>query len=334
MDWSKGFSATYYMSIVDRVTWRDIARVEITGGSIDRETDGLMQSADIDCVNYPHGEEQYIRIYLDVRQTGGGAHVPLFTGLATTPENEYNGRMKKNAVQCYSVLKEAEDILLPLGYYVQAGIDAGAVVARLLSGISAPVTVADNAPAIRETIVAGDDETYLSMVQKIVAAVNWRIRITGAGVIHVEPVPADAVATFDPLGNDCIETEITVTRDWYNCPNVFRAINDTLTAIARDDAEDSPLSVINRGREIWRQDTACELAENESIAEYAARRLREEQQTAVIASYKRRFSPDIMPGDLIFLKYPQQGLNGRYRVTSQSIDLGHGATTSEDVTNE
>ena len=334
MDWSKGFSASYYMALIDRVTWRDIGRLEITGGSIDRETSGLMQSADVDCVDFPEGGERYVRIYLDVRQAGDGAHVPLFTGLATTPEDEYNGSRKKNTVQCYSVLKEADDVLLPLGYYVQAGINAGSIIRRLFSGISAPVAIAEKPPALSDTIVADNAETYLSMVQKVIAAINWRIRITGAGVIHVEPIPTETAATFDPLGNDCIETEISVSHDWFNCPNVFRAINDTLTAIARDEDASSPFSIENRGREIWLQDTACELADNESIAEYAARRLREEQQTAVSASYRRRFMPDIMPGDVVFLKYPKQGLNGRYRVTSQSIDLGYGATTSEEVENE
>lgn len=334
MDWSKGYSASYYIAVVDPVTWRDIERLELKGGSIDREPDGLMHSADLDCNDFPTGEELFIRVYLDARQDGDGAHVALFTGLATTPEDEYNGNLRQNAVQCYSVLKEAEDILLPLGYYVAAGVDSGTAISRLLSVVRAPVEIAEDTPALTENIIADDSETNLSMAQKIVKAINWRMRITGEGVIMIEPMPTDAVATFDPLGNDCIESEITVTRDWFNIPNVFRAICDTLTAIARDDSEDSPFSTVSRGREIWAQDNSCELADNESIAEYADRRLKEEQQTAVTASYKRRFMPEIMPGDVIYLKYPRQGLNGMYRVSSQSIDLGYGATTSEEVTSD
>lgn len=333
MDWSKGLSARYYMEIVDAVTWHDIQRIEITGGHIDRETDGMMQSADIGCRDFPTNEELYVRVYLDARQTGDAANVPLFTGLASAPDDDYNGNIKSNTVKCYSVLKAADDVLLQRGYYVPAGINAGDILTRLLDVVPAPVEVADDAPNLSASIVADEDDSCLDMAMKVVAAINWRIRLTGRGKIIIEPLPSEAVATFDPNDNDCLETAITVSNDWYSCPNVFRAISDDLTAIARDDAEDSPLSTVNRGREIWMQDTNCNLADDESIGQYAARRLREEQQNAFSATYTRRFQPDIMPGDLIYLKYPKQGLNGLFRVKSQSIDLGYGAATSEEVTN-
>lgn len=332
MDWSKGFSALYHMTRVDPVTWRDIERIEITGGSIQRESDGMMQSADIDCKDIDSGE-QYIRVYLDARQGGDGEHVALFTGLATTPGRDFNGNVSDCTVECYSVLKAADDMLLDRGYYVPAGIGADVIMKKLLSVIPAPVSVADGAPTIGASIVADEDDTYLDMAQKVAEAINWRMRVTGYGEIIIEPYPTEAAATFDPLDNDIIENAITVTYDWYSCPNVFRAIDEDLTAVARDDSEDSALSTINRGREIWMQDTSCNLADNESIGQYAARRLREEQQNALSGSYKRRFQPDLMPGDMVYLKYPKQGLNGLFRITSQSIALGYGATTSEDIVN-
>lgn len=334
MEWSKGFTALYYMTMIDPVTWRDLERVEITGGSIARETDGMMHSADVSCTDFPAGEERYIRIYLDARQTGNGENVPLFTGLAITPDDDFNGALKTNNVQCYSVLKAADDVLVPRGYYVPAGIGADVILMKLLEVIPAPVTVEDGAPSLLASIVADEDDSYLDMAQKVVTAINWRMRLTGRGEVIIEPIPTEAAATFDPLDNDMIETQITVSHDWYSCPNVFRAIDEDLTAVARDDAEDSPLSTVNRGREIWMQDTSCALNDNESIGQYALRRLREEQRHALTASYKRRFHPDIMPSDLIYLKYPKQGLNGIFLVSSQTIDLGYGATTSEEVVNE
>ena len=116
MDWGKGYSATYYLAQVDPVTWRDIARIEITGGSINREKTGLIESADIDCTGYDDGE-RWIRVYLDARQNGAAEHVPLFTGLATSPEDEIDGTRVENALQCYSVLKPADDVLLLRGWY-------------------------------------------------------------------------------------------------------------------------------------------------------------------------------------------------------------------------
>ena len=110
------------------------------------------------------------------------------------------------------------------------------------------------------------------------------------------------------------------------------AIDDDMTGIARDDSPDSPLSTVNRGREVWEQEDNCDLADNETIAEYAQRMLREAQRVSQTASYDRRYIPDIVPGDIVMLRYPAQGLDGPYVVESQDIDLGYSATTSEEVT--
>ena len=67
------------------------------------------------------------------------------------------------------------------------------------------------------------------------------------------------------------------------------------------------------------------------VAEYATRRLPELQQVATTASYTRRFDPNVTAGDRIRLSYPEQGLQGIFRTTSQKIDLGYCADTEEEV---
>ena len=51
----------------------------------------------------------------------------------------------------------------------------------------------------------------------------------------------------------------------------------------------------------------------------------------VSVSYNRRFNPDVMVSDIVRLQYPHLGISGDYRVVSQSIELGSGARTSEEV---
>ena len=330
MDWSKGYSATYYMTRVDPITWRDIGRVNLTGGTISREPDGLMESADIECVGYEDGE-QWVRVYLDARQTGSGTHEPLFTGLATSPDDEIDGTRVDNKLECYSVLKPAEDVLLLRGWYAGRGANGATVVRQLLSVSPAPIVCETGAPLLSESIIAEAGESRLSMAHKVMQAIDWRIRIDGDGTVHIEPKPTETSAVLDPLTNDVIEPGIKVSNDWYGCPNVFLAIEDDLTAIARDDSPDSALSTVNRGREVWMCEDGCDLADNETIAEYANRRLREEQQYEQTASYDRRYLPDVRPGDLIRMRYPSQGLDGVYQVSSQKIDLGYAARTSEEV---
>ena len=104
-----------------------------------------------------------------------------------------------------------------------------------------------------------------------------------------------------------------------------------MTAVARDDSEVSALSTVVRGREVWMEETNCDMNDGESIEEYALRRLKEEQARSTAISYSRRFLPDIGPGDLIKLNYPAQSLQGVYKISEQTIELGYGAKMTEEV---
>lgn len=332
MNWNSGFSAAYYAAILDADTFREIGRLEITGGKINHKADGLRESADIDCVNYEQGTERWIRIYLDARQGRASAHVPLFTGLACSPSRNIEGLLETSTLQCYSVLKPAQDILLDRGYYVIKGQNGAAVLKELLSVTPAPVVITAEAPTLRSTIIAENGETRLTMADRILGAMGWRMTVKGDGTIQIGPEKLTAVATFDPLNNDCVEPKIKVERDWYECPNVFRAMSDDMTAVARDDDPGSPLSTVGRGREIWAEDTSAKLNSGEDIAAYARRRLKELQSVALLADYDRRYNPDVNVGDLIRLHFPKQGLDGVFRVEAQTVDLGYGAKVNEEVT--
>lgn len=331
MDWEKGYTAQYYMSVVDPATWRDIERIEITGGSISKESTGLLQSADVDCVKYVQGMERWVRIWLTARQDDSSEHVALFTGLACSPDRDINGNFESNKVQCYSVLKPADDILLERGWYAPSGFDGASLIKRLLSVCPAPVEPVEESPQLKSSIIAEDGETRLTMVWKILKAINWRLKINGKGEITIIPITETPSYYIDAIEHDIIEPKITATRDWYACPNVFRAIEDDLVAIARDDSPDSFLSTVNRGREVWMEETNCDLNEDETVADYAVRRLREEQEVSHVVSYARRYIPDIEPSDLVTLSLPKQDIVGVYKINSQNIQLGYGAKVSEEV---
>ncbi len=330
MNWNDGYEAQYYVTIVDADSWRDLQRFETEGGSVNKEPTNLMQSASLNLTDIPGEGELWIRVWLDARQEGDGAHEALFTGLMFTPEAKWNGIMKSYKADCYSVLKPAADILLDKGWYAPAGSGAS-LVADLLSVGPAPVEYAENSPTLTNSIVAEHGETNLSMARKIAEALGWRFRIKGDGRISVEPQGTEPEVTVDSLENDVVELEITDRRDWFSCPNVFRATARDMTAVARDDSEDSPLSTVNRGREIWKEDANAKLNDGESIAEYAQRRLKEEQSPSRRITYNRRFIPGVLPGDAIQIHYPAQNIDGVFRISSQQIELGYAARTSEEV---
>lgn len=331
MDWRYGYSAIYYATYVDPVSWRDIERLEIIEGSINRENSSLMESADIKCRIYDTSQERWMRIYLEAKQNGSGERVALFTGLATSPGVDINGTIKEYPLQLYSVLKPAEDILLERGWYAPTGIAGSRLVKQLLSVCPCPIIEKDRSPSLSQNIIAEDGETNLTMAEKILAAIGWRLRISGDGTVTICPKARDISQTFSVLINDSIEPKMELKQDWFSCPNVFRAVNDTESGVARDDNPKSPLSTVTRGREVWAEETSCDFNVGETIGEYASRRLKEEQSYYMTVSYDRRYDPDVLIGDQIRLHYPEQGIDGIFRVTSQSIELGYGARTSEEV---
>ena len=330
MIWSDGYTSTYYITIVDPLSWRDTGRVEITGGSIDRSKADLLESADLDTTELPYNGEAWVRVWL-VAEQDGITHVPLFTGLASAPSREIDGHRESYRMECYSVLKPIDDILTERGYYIPAEVPAPQAAARLLRTGIAPVEVEDGDVCLTESIVAEDGETNLTLAEKVLEAIGWRIRLDGLGVIHIEPSATDVVRVFDANANDVIELSVTDEYDWYSCPNVFRAVSGDLTAIARDEEPSSPLSIVSRGREIWAEESSVTLGSTESLAAYSYRRLKELQSPARTVNYSRRFDPDVNVGDLVRINHPEIGINATFRITSQSLELGSGCPTREEA---
>lgn len=331
MNWAKGYSASYYLSILDKETLRDIDRIELTGGSIKRSYSDLRESADVDCRGYDSKKEQYIRIWLDTKQEGESSHIPLFTGLATSPRHQYSGRVKSNTIECYSMLKIAQDVMLPRGWYAPTEANSGKMIKQLLEIVGSPVYISEGSPDLSQAIIAEQGENHLSMADKILDSINWRMRLDGYGAIYVEPINSEPKVMFSANELDMIESEIDISYDWYNAPNVLRCTLDDSYSVARDDDPKSALSTVNRGREVWYEDSDVTLNTNETLAEYAQRMLKEYQRTATEISYSRRYYPGIYPGDCIRLNYPAQQVSGIFLITDQDITLGYSAKTSEEV---
>lgn len=331
MEWNKGYSASYYLALVDPVTWTDRDSAEIISGSINRSLDGLMESASIESNANMDDIEFWVRIYMNTEQSGSIGHEAIFTGLATTPRKDIEGAFEKSSLECYSVLKPAEDIYLLRGWYAPAGSNGADVVQELLSVTPAPISINGVSNTLDTNIVAEDGETRLSMAYKILNIIGWRLRLKGDGTISIEPLAEEPYVLFDATDYDILEPRISISADWFSIPNVFCAIEDMTSAIAQDNNPDSPLSIENRGRQVWMTESVSGMSEEDSIDSYAQRRLEEEQRLAKPVGYTRRYIPDVVPGDLVSLNYPDQGLVGYFEITSQKIDLGYSASTEEEV---
>lgn len=330
MDWSKGLSASYKAYIVDPITWKDTESIDIISGSISKSEDDLRESADISVSDYNSNKEQWLRIYLDARQSSDSYYGAIFTGLISSPGKEMEGSVQTNSLRCYSVLKPASDILLPRGYYVNYGTNTISILKSLLTVIKGiPVIIEGTPPNLSQTIIAESGESNLSMADKILYSIGWRMRIRGDGAILISEPASEPSAYFDPVDVDSLELRVSIENNWFDCPNVFRAVQGNFSATAVDNDPNSMFSVQNRGREIYYEESSCNPYVGESLAQYAKRRLKEEQQVYMSASYSRRFDPDANVSDVISLRYPGQGLDGLFYISSQTVELGYSPTVSE-----
>lgn len=335
MDWSKGYTLKVYAAIVDPSNWTDTGEtVDLTSLSVKRGEDDLIQSATLDCAHYENQNEVWFRAWMDALQDGASVHVPLFTGVAAPTKRDINGSLISSSLDCYSVLKPAADVLLQKGWYAPIDMNGAELVRRLLSIGPAPVEVTDTAssPTLKSAIVAENNESHLTMANKILDTIGWTMSITGDGYIIISKKSDNIVSTYDSLFNDIVEPEVTEEADWFSCPNVFRATLNDESAIARDDDPNSILSTVSRGREIWKEENNVALNTDESLAEYARRKLKEAQQYSTKLSYKVRFNPDVNVGDIISINYPGQNLTGTFRITEQTINIDSGISVSEEAT--
>lgn len=333
IEYSKGISAIYYAARVNPQTWTDAGEIEIISGNITKKASSdLVASADI-TVSEDIGTEAWVRVYMIAQQGGAKERIPLFTGIVSSPSRSINGYTETRKLECYSVLKVAADVLLPIGWFAPARTNGGELIRILLEDLPCPVEVDEGSPYIISSFVAGNNDSKLSVAQAIAEAINWQIKVHGDGSVRICPKPLTVSGSFDGIENDIIETSVSDNRDIFSVPNVLRVTLGGSAATARDDDPDSIYSTVARGREVWAQEEA-KLAAGESLGEYAIRRLKELQNPSRKLSYTRRFQPDVDVNDLVSIVYPKQSIGDVFRVQSQTITLSHGAKVKEEVINE
>lgn len=330
MDWSKGFTSQFIAVRVDPDTWEDTSEVyPILSGSVSRNVDdSLIQSASLtSSVNFG---ESWIRIYLIATQGQDKARVPLFTGICATPSASYNGNKLEYSADCYSVLKVAADLLLPLGYYARRGLQAGPLIKKLLEDLPCDISYDKDSPNLNKTLVADDSNTVVDFIGMILEKTPWYLDIDGYGNIKIRKKSNDPELLLSSTDNDVVGLEVTDSQDWFDCPNILRVSDGNRTVTVQNDDPNSPYSITRRGRKIMKSESAS-LDENETLEHCANRLLKEATKPSRVVSYSRRFYPDVNVNDLVNMKYPNQNLLGYFRITSQSFDLSYGCEVSEEV---
>lgn len=330
MNWNQGYCSTWRLYSVDRATWGDGDEIKkLVSASVTKDSESsLIEDADITIDGEPING--YVRLVLEANNTEGAARVDVGTFLVTSPKRSINGQLISIDLECYSVLKPADDKMLPPGWYFPEGGDPIAGASELLGGVlQCPVIPSESDIKTDEVKVAESNETILSMVKYLLTDTDYFIDINGKGEVTIKKKSDAIVVSFDTEDNDILMPDITDESDIFDIPNILRVSdsNGNYETIVNDD-ENSSTSVKNLGWEKWSAEQLS-LDSDESLLSKGAERLEELSKSTRKISYKREYNPEIKVNDMALYLLPHQGIIGSFRIISQSISIGAGATVSE-----
>lgn len=226
MIYEDGYRSAWRLCQVSTATWSDGASVghvssaNVTS-SIDSEAPSI-DSADVELSAASPAVGSYVRLWMDARQCGALARVPVVTGRVAPSTAEVMGALRtKSDVSVESVLKPAEDAKMDEGWYAPQGADGAAIAASLLrANIPAPVTIDHGGrPLLKENVVAGTD-SVLSVAWALVGE-TWEVATDGMGIVHLRPrgattatVRAASLCSSLKEGTSDGRRTLDYTREW------------------------------------------------------------------------------------------------------------------------
>ena len=340
-DWTKSMQQTYEYYIVDPGTWKDkklLGNVKSSSISRDEELETL-GSATID-VTESLGE-CYVRVYLVTIQNGIRERHPLGTFLVQTPSSTFDGKVRSVTMDAYTPLLELKENPTPLGYSILK--DANIMEQAYLitqEHVRAPVVKTFNDTTLQYDFVAESDETWLAYNTALIANAKYTYGLDELGRILFLPKQDTAslqpVWTYTDDNSSILYSDISVDHDLFGIPNVVEVVyssgGDYYYARVVNDDENSPLSTINRGREIIQRVTNPDLVGTPTgpqIQEYAEQLLRELSTVEYKISYTHGYN-GVRIGDCIRFNCAKAGLTDiKAKVISQTIKCEPGCPVTE-----
>lgn len=344
-DWRKSMQQSFEYYIVDPGTWREIRQLkDVRSCTINRDGDtDTLGSATIDVTDML--EECYVRIYLVTIQNGITERHSLGTFLVQNPSYSFDGKARSVSLDAYTPLMELKENQPPLGYSLSKDdniMDKAYQIVR--DGVRAPVVKTECTEPLYSDFVADTNDNWLTFTKALIGNAKYEFSLDEMSRILFSPIQEldslQPVWTFDDGNSSILLPDISLSRDLYGIPNVVEVIYSQggkyVVCRAINDDENSPVSVVNRGREIVHRvaisneklDLSAEYAE-EYANEYAKTVLKDMSSIVYSVSYTHAYCP-VRLGDCVRLDYKRAGLSDiRAKVVSQSIKCEAGCPVSE-----
>ena len=340
-DWSKSMQQTFEYCIVDPGTWKDIKKLDtVKSCSInwDSDTDTL-GSATIDATETLG--ECYVRVYLVTIQNGLRERHPLGTFMVQTPSSTFDGKIRTVSMDAYTPLIELKEKQPPLGYSILKDANIMDIAYQLTAeNLRAPVVRTKNADKLYYDFISETDDTWITFISDFIANAKYSFGLDELGRVLFVPAQDTAslqpLMTFDDSNSSILYPEISMDHDLYKLPNVVEVIysNGSKHHYARavNNDANSPISTINRGREIVYRETDPSFAgepTDDQIDAYAQQLLRKMSSIEYTISYSHGYC-GVRLGDCVRLNYKRAGItNVKAKIISQSIKCEPGCPVTE-----
>lgn len=340
-DWTKTMQQTFEYYIVDPGSWRDIRKINtVISSSITRDSSlETLGSANI-TISESIGE-CYIRIYLITIQNGIREKHSLGTFLVQSPSFSFDGKIKNVTLDAYTPLLELKENPTPLGYSVLKDENILETAYRITrEQVRAPVVKPQKDETLNTNFVANINDTWITFIRDLIANADYSLDLDEMGRIFFAPkqdtMSLQPIWTYDDSNSSILYPELSVDRDLYGIPNVVEVIysngNEYYYGKAVNDDPSSPISTINRGRQITHRESNPSLlgSPNQArIQEYAENLLKELSSLEYTVTYTHGYCP-VRVGDCVRLNYSRAGINGiKAKVISQNINCESGCPVTE-----
>lgn len=340
-DWLSSMQQTYEYYIVDPATWRDKEKIEnVTSCTINRDSEAeTLGSATIEIAESVG--ECYVRVYMVTIQNGVRERHPLGTFLVQTPTYSFDGKIKNVSMDTYTPLLELKESPPPIGYYVPKKDNIMDIVYRLTrEHARAPVVKVECPTEIYYDFVADTEDTWLTFLTDLMANAKYTFSLDEMGRILFSPKQDTAslqpIWTYNDNNSSILLPDFDMEHDLYGIPNVVEVIysdsNENYHVRVVNDDPNSPISTVNRGREVVYRETDPSIVgdptENQ-IQEYAEQLLRDLSTLEYTVTYKHGYCP-VRLGDCVRLNYTRAGiLDMKAKVISQTIECKSGCQVTE-----
>lgn len=339
-DWTKSMQQTFEYYTVDPNTWKDNKLLDnVKTSSISRDSEAeTLGSATID-ITESLGE-CYIRTYLITIQNGVKEKHPLGTHLVQTPSSSFDGKVRSVSMDAYTPLIELKENPPPLGYSILKNENIMDNAYRLVAeNARAPVMPIVCDEKLYVDFVANMDDKWLTFLIDLIANARYEFNLDELGRILFAPKQDTAslqpVWTFDDSNSSILYPDLDLDHDLYGIPNVVEVTYskgaDYFNVRVVNDDENSPISTVNRGREIVYRDTNPALSGNsteDQINEYADRLLRNLSTLEYTVNFTHAYCP-VRIGDCVRLNYSRAGLvDIKAKIISQNIKCVPGCPVS------